>query len=98
MIELHREKELEETREKMEAMAAGVREINDRQVFLDTCVNDVSETLLVIFWGGPWCRKCNALKPEVSYVCVRVSAQRLHASVCLSRRPCEHLLLGCASS
>ena len=66
MVELHREKELEDQREKMESIAAGVIPINDRQDFLDKCVNDVSDTLMVIFWGGPWCRKCNALRPEVS--------------------------------
>ena len=65
MLELHKERELENERERMESIAAGVVTINSRQEFDSTCAQDETDTLIVIFWGGPWCRKCNALKPEV---------------------------------
>jgi len=64
MLELRKEKELEQERERMEAIAAGVIQIDRRHDFEDTVVKDASGRLIVVFWGGAWCRKCTALKPE----------------------------------
>jgi len=66
MVQLHKEKELERDRERIEAIAAGVVQIDTRQDFEEKVLHDQSDRLMVIFWGGPWCRKCTALKPEVS--------------------------------
>jgi len=64
MVQLHEEKELERDRERIEAIAAGVVQIDSRQDFEEKVLHDQSDRLMVIFWGGPWCRKCTALKPE----------------------------------
>ena len=47
----------------MEAVAAGVVEVRSTEEWIQAA-DSTGEKMTVVFWGGPWCRKCQALKPK----------------------------------
>ena len=75
MIELRKEDELQRERERMEAIADGVIHMDSRQEFEQKCVMDTTGRLMVVFWGGSWCRKCTALKPEFVKLTVELTRE-----------------------
>lgn len=49
----------------LEEIAAGVKEIVSKEEWEAVVAQSTQEDLVaVVFWGGSWCRKCQALKPK----------------------------------